>query len=185
MDLRRPGTWAGAVVVAVAVISGCGSSKSTTAAAAQKTTTTSSSATTDKTTDKSGGSSDDTSAGAAGALGLTSEQCANAATAYSEILTVPGALMTGSAKKTPSQIQAEIDKLKVDIPDKLKADYTTVAQAYAKYANDLNGVDFSKATSLLNPETLSKLQSAGKDLDSSDFKNASDRISKYFSDSCK
>jgi hypothetical protein len=183
---KRWTTWVGAGLVVVAMLSACGSSKSASSAAAKTTTTTAPTTTSTRSSGSDNGSSDDTSGGSGGSgLALNVQQCAKAAEVYGQIIAEPGELMAGSASgKSPSQIQDQINSIKADIPAKLKDDYTTVAQAYAKYGEALKGIDFSKVSTLLNPDTLKKLNSADQDLQSSSVTNASNHIQSYFGNSC-
>ncbi len=185
MDRKRLTQLVGAAAVAVVLCSACGSSSKTSTATKKTTTSTSTTAKSSSSDNSDNSSSSNDTSGSSGVAGaLTIEQCSKAADAYLQVLAVPGGLMSGQSKSL-KDVQSQINSLNADIPDSLKDDYKTVANAYAKYAADLKDIDFSKTSSLLNPDNLKKLQAAGKELDASSFKSASDRISKYFDDGCK
>jgi hypothetical protein len=78
-----------------------------------------------------------------------------------------------------SELQAEYDTLGASIPSALKDDYNTVAKAYAQFAKDIKGVSFT------DPSSLSKLQTAEKDLTDPAVKTAGANISHYFDNNCK
>src|SRR5262249_24411853 len=157
----------------------CSSTKKTDVSAGNSTTTT---AATSGGGGTSGGTSGDSSSGTSGGSSsggaITDAQCISAAAGYPKGRAGGTATPAGNTREA-SQLQDEYDALGASIPDNLKGDYQTVANAYAKFEKDIKGV------SLTDPSSMAKLQQAEGDLDNSDVKASADKISSYFNNHCK
>jgi len=183
VHLNKFGGLALACLLTAGSLAACSSKKNTTVDAAGKTTTTTAApASGSSSGDTSGGSGDTGNTSGSGSSGsggaITDAQCVSAAAGYAKVLASVGALTSGNTSEA-SQLQAEYDALGASIPDNLKGDYQTVAKAYAKFEQDIKGVSFT------DPSSMGKLQQAEKDLDNSDVKAASNKISAYFDNHCK
>ena len=179
MHLNMIGAWALAGLLAAGSLAACSSTKKTDVSAGNSTSTTAATTTSGS---SSGGGSDGSSSGTSGGSSsggaITDAQCISAAAGYAKVLAGATAIATGNTSDA-SQLQAEYDALGASIPDNLKGDYQTVANAYAKFEKDIKGV------SLTDPSSMAKLQQAEGDLTNSDVKASADKISSYFNNHCK
>jgi hypothetical protein len=174
MELKRVSGLLVACLLVASMAAACSSSKksSVSAGSDQKTTTTT--AASGGSGSGSGGSGSNASkSGVAGIL--SSSDCVQAAAAYAKVLTSAESAITGS-KTDASDLNAEYSALGSKVPDSLKGDYKTVGDAYTKFANDIKGA------SLTDPSSYEK---ASADIDTSQVKAASQKISDYFDNHCQ
>jgi len=169
-----------ALVVGLALVAGaCGSSakkddasgtgNAVTATVESTTSTSRSTATT------AGSSSNDVSGlGSAG-------DCLQAAGAYATLAAAMLQGLGGTPSSDVSQLQGELNDLKSQIPSAIQDDFNTFAQGVQAYGQAMQGVDMSN---LLDPATQSKLEAAGKALDTPEMKTAQDNIDAYFKAHC-
>jgi|GEM_PF-1978284 outer membrane murein-binding lipoprotein Lpp len=155
----------------------CGSKKSSDAVNAD------SGAFAEKQSDSGGTSStskDTSLASGLDALGASGE-CLQTSLAYAALLLEPLGFAGGASQDDLNQFEQQTQDLKAKIPDEIKGEFETVADAYKAYGDELKGLDFSD---LLNPDTQKKLEDASAQINSPEVKAAQDKIEAYFKDKC-
>ncbi|HEY5155648.1 MAG TPA: hypothetical protein VIJ47_12990 [Acidimicrobiales bacterium] len=126
-------------------------------------------------------SSDDTSiASGLGALGSAGD-CLQTSLAYAALILEPLGFAGGAKQEDIDKFEQQTQDLKAKIPDEIKGEFQTVADAYKAYGDEMKGLNFGD---LLNPDTQKKLEDASAKIDSPEVKAAQDKIDAYFKDKC-
>jgi hypothetical protein len=161
-----------AVLVFTAV--GCSSSKKsdTVSASGDSSTTTTASSNSDSDSGSNSGS---------GSGSATSANCIEASTAYASLFLASAGFASGATQEELDQFEKNANDLKAKIPDEVKDDFETVANAYRDYIEQLKGLDMTDA---FNADTMAKLQAAAEKISTPEVEAAQDRIDKYFTDNC-
>ena len=162
----------GGLVLAAA---GCGGGKSTT------TTEGASAGTTTATTETTTEASTTTGTGTAEALGalLSSKNCrelVNSATSFSQALSGAGGT---DVKKAADLMKEFADKTPADI----RPDFEVLADAYAKYAEALKGVDLTSGKTP-SPDVIARLQKLSSQIDQAKLTQASQHITAWIQKNC-
>jgi hypothetical protein len=169
------------VLVAVAIgglvlaAAGCGGGKSTT------TTEGASAGTTTATTETTTEATTTTGTGTTGALGalLSSKNCrelVTSATSFSQALSGAGGT---DVKKAADLMKEFADKTPADI----RPDFEVLADAYAKYAEALKGVDLTSGKTP-SPEVIARLQKLSGEIDQAKLTQASQHITAWIQKNC-
>jgi hypothetical protein len=168
--------WLALVVVALAlVVAGCGggddsSSASDETTIEETTTSTDESTTTESTTEETTDGDTDIS----GILG--DEDCLALASVGASIAQAfSGAVDSGD--------QADLDELASKVPDEIKADVTTLAQALATYSEKLEDIGI-EAGATPTAAQLQELQAAITSLDQQELTAASQRLEAWSTENC-
>ncbi|MEZ5141751.1 MAG: hypothetical protein R2726_04425 [Acidimicrobiales bacterium] len=135
------------------------------------------------TTTASGGGSggNGSSGGGSGSNGTPSQaDCIQAAGLYTKLIAAPSQALAPGQTFDAAAFDQELAQIKGSVPDDLKADMQTFADAYSQFINNVKDLDLSNPASFANPETAQKLQDATKPLDSAEVKKAQDNIDAYF-----
>ena len=161
----------------VLIGAGCGGNDSSSTASETTATTTTPStteATTTEATDTSTSSTTTTSA---------SSDIASAANCqeFAQI----GAKLSGAFTGTGDTQQAKefFDQLAANAPAEIQADFQTIADAYAKIADALQGYDASSGQ-VPSADVLAKLQALSTEIDQTKLTEASQNISKWATENC-
>jgi len=127
------------------------------------------------------GSSNDTSLSSGlSSLGSAGD-CLQVSLAYATLILEPLGFAGGATQDDLNKFEQQVQDLKAKIPDEIKGEFQTVADAYKAYGDELKGLNLGD---LLNPDTQQKLQDASAKIDSPEVKAAQDKINTYFKDKC-
>lgn len=159
---------------AVLALGACGSDKKSTTATAGTT-----ASDTPSTTNGSGSSRTGTGLGA-----FTSAQCTKTATAMAKAAAALPQAYSGTAR----DLEDSVDELKAFVaaaPKEIRADVQILADGYAQVITILADAKYDPSSGKPpSEETIQKLTAAGETLDESEFKEASERVTTWFTEKC-
>jgi ABC-type glycerol-3-phosphate transport system substrate-binding protein len=166
--------WLSILVVALALVAaGCGGSDNESAASDETTveeTLTEETTTEETTTEETGGTD------LSGILG--DEDCL----ALASVGATMAQAFAGAAGTTDDSSD-ELEELASKVPDEIKADVETLAQAFATYATELQDIGI-EAGATPNADQLQQLQAAIASLDQEELTAASQRIEAWSKENC-
>lgn len=171
----------------VATAAACGSSKKDDTASSSNTSTqsdestTTTKAKTSGTTTPADGMADALNKLGQGNLG----QCMEIAMTYAAVTISAGfaglgAALGGSSSSDMSQLKSDLDKASADVPSELKGDFQTISDAVSSMVSQMQGT----SGNIMDPDYQSKLEQAGKAMDTPQVKQAQDNIEKYIQKTC-
>ena len=167
--------WLALLVMALALVAvGCGGSDDDSSAVDETTTTVEETTTTDDTTSDDTTSDETTDTDLSGVLG--DEDClALAGVGASIAQAFSGAVDSGD--------EADLDELASKVPEEIRADVETLAQALATYSAEIQDIGI-EAGATPSAEQLQQLQAALASLDQEGLTTASQRLEAWAQENC-
>ena len=167
--------WLALLVMALALVAvGCGGSDDDSSAVDETTTTVEETTTTDDTTSDDTTSDETTDTDLSGVLG--DEDClALAGVGASIAQAFSGAVDSGD--------EADLDELASKVPEEIRADVETLAQALATYSEEIQDIGI-EAGATPSAEQLQQLQAALASLDQEGLTAASQRLEAWAQENC-
>jgi hypothetical protein len=115
-----------------------------------------------------------------GAGSIDAAQCAEVAAAMSEAAQSMPDVFTGNTADLDQSLE-QLRAFAEAAPEEIRADLQTVVEGYAKIVEALQQAGYDPASGQAPPpEVVAALTQASQELDSQEFKDASDRVSAYF-----
>jgi hypothetical protein len=125
-----------------------------------------------------GGTTTGTTGGGAGSI--DSAQCAEVAAAMSEAAQSMPDVFSGNTADLDQSLE-QLRAFAAAAPEEIRADLQTVVEGYAKIVEALQQAGYDPASGQAPPpEVVAALTQASQELDSQEFKDASDRVNAYF-----
>lgn len=163
-------------LLCVGLLAGCGGGGKTTTTTTAATTTAAAGATTTAATSTSAAASTGSLSGLGALAGLS--KCPQLAGLY----TAAAAALTGSSNNVAKEVQT-LQQYAGKTPSAIRADFETLAAAFAKVASGTKGMHLSSGGAL-NPAALAKLEALGAQLNSPALSKAEQAIGTWATQNC-